>query len=117
MLAIVGTRDADVEKVKHWLNKHRSLIPIQGIITSSTGNVGQAAQEWARAEGITCDVRIPLTERFGRDADGFLRQELANRCISVVAFWDGRSRGTFDMIRKATIAGKMVRVVPISILA
>ncbi len=48
-------------------------------------------------------------------AAGFIRnQEMANACTpgvdGCVAFWDGKSHGTEDMARKATIRGLKIRL-------
>ncbi len=48
---------------------------------------------------------------FGKQA-GFLRnQQMADYSTHLVAFWDGLSRGTEDMIRKANIKGLKVKIV------
>ncbi len=40
-------------------------------------------------------------------------QLIVARCTDVIAFWDGKSPGTLDTIRKAMKAGKSCAVYPL----
>lgn len=75
------------------------------------------ADEHARlvcvALGIEQEPHPADWERHGKTA-GFIRNgEMADAGASLcIAFWDGRSRGTLDMITRATKVGILVRIVP-----
>lgn len=82
------------------------------------------AHEWAlaaqrRAPGVTPEPeRHPDWSRHGKGA-GFLRNEEmaalgADLCL---AFWDGKSPGTLDMIKRAVAHGIPVRIVPAKVKA
>ena len=64
--------------------------------------------------------RIPIHKfpadwvRFGKSAGPKRNQQMADHATHLVAFWDGRSSGTKDMIDRATTAGLQIRIVDIS---
>ena len=55
-------------------------------------------------------------DRLGKGAGIIRNSQIIERCTSVLAFWDGVSRGTLDSITKAIRAGKAVRIVPASVV-
>ena len=112
---MVGSRDADIVFVQQWLCEHASLIPASGIVT---GDCPTGADNGARNYADRFNVRIVVHKA---DWDGPLKKGagparntlIVNDCASMIAFWDGISRGTIDSITKAVKAGKMVRIVPV----
>jgi predicted Rossmann fold nucleotide-binding protein DprA/Smf involved in DNA uptake len=53
-------------------------------------------------------------KKYGRSA-GYIRNSLiVAACDSLVAFWDGESRGTFHSINLARRAGKPVKVIDLT---
>lgn len=49
-------------------------------------------------------------DRYGRSAGHIRNEEMAKNADALVAFWDGKSRGTKDMIKLARQYGLRVRV-------
>ncbi|MFA5297605.1 MAG: DUF2493 domain-containing protein [Lutibacter sp.] len=49
--------------------------------------------------------------RYGKSAGQKRNQEMANYADALIAFWDGKSKGTKNMIDLATKAGLKVKVV------
>ena len=74
------------------------------------------ANQWCLEEGRRRNVNVeahPADWSQGKTA-GFVRnQRMADRGADLcLAFWDGDSRGTLDMIQRSVKAGIPVRVVP-----
>lgn len=69
------------------------------------------AERYARAHGLKTVVLRPAWDRHGRAAGVLRNQEIVDRCDMLVAFWDGKSRGTKDAIERATKGGRRVYVV------
>lgn len=109
--AVVGGRDFnDAKLLFHTLD---NLAPTPSeIISGGARGADSWAASWAKSRGVRLVVHKPDWERYGKAA-GFQRNKLivlgAER---VVAFWDGRSKGTAHTISAATAARLPLLVVP-----
>ena len=114
-IAIVGSRDyRNLKRVGELIaTLDSSLKPI----LVSGGAVGPDTE----AERIALErcwgteiyrVTSRAYELWGRRAPLLRNQEIAERCNEMWALWNGKSRGTLDVIRQAVIAGKPVHIVP-----
>lgn len=98
-VAIVGSRQYDhLDLVAQYV----AQLP-EGTVVLSGGALGvdQAAAAAARARGLEVHEYLPEYEKFGRQAPLLRNTIIAWESDRMVAFWDGRSRGTLDAIRKA----------------
>lgn len=89
----------------------RILEPYQDIkiVSGHARGADQLGEQYAKEQGLPCTVFSAEWKRFGKRA-GFIRNaqmlEYALQASPlVVAFWDGKSHGTGDMINKARGAG------------
>jgi hypothetical protein len=57
-----------------------------------------------------CTIFRADWDRYGRSAGPRRNADIVRTADRVVAFWDGKSPGTFDTLRKAREAGKPVEV-------
>ena len=85
------------------------------LICGGARGIDTFAANWARMKGIPFEIYAP-------DTAGKSKREAARACLArntdlvrdateVLAIWDGFSRGTRDTIKKASDAGKPIRVV------
>ena len=107
-IAIVGSRDYP------RLNAVAAFVAVlpedTEIVSGGARGVDQAAADAARRSKKLLYVFEADWKAHGKRA-GFLRnQEIVDYSDKVVAFWDGKSRGTLDTITKARAAGKPVTV-------
>ena len=107
--AVVGSRGfpsrQQVENVLAQL-----VGPEDTVVSGGARGVDSWAVEWAEAQGIATKV-FPADWSQGRGA-GFARNAtIVANADEVVAFWDGKSRGTADTIRKARAASKKLTIV------
>jgi len=65
------------------------------------------AERFAREHDIPITV-FPADWSMGRAAGPIRNTKIVQECAVIVAFWDGKSRGTADTIRKAEAANKTV---------
>jgi hypothetical protein len=69
-------------------------------------------------ETLASELKIPVYRfnadwtKYGRKAGPIRNGEMAEEGEFLIALWDGRSRGTLDMIQKATIQGLQVFIEP-----
>lgn len=107
-VAIVGSRDfANLALVNLVVSR---LAEGCTVVSGGARGVDKAAAVAAKRRGLQVLEFIPDWDRDGKAA-GFLRNSLiVGNCDVLIAFWDGKSRGTADAIRKAQAAGKPVDV-------
>ena len=80
------------------------------IISGGARGADRIGEAYARARGLKCEV-LAADWSTGRGAGYARNRRMAAVADALVAFWDGESRGTADMIRLMRAAGKPVRVV------
>lgn len=112
-LAIVGGRDfKDYSLLQNTILEY--LTPLEYITTIISGGAKGAdtlGTDFADNYRIKKVIYLPDWEKFGKAA-GFIRNQLiVDACDMVLAFWDGKSRGTQDTITKAKKAKKPTFIV------
>ena len=105
-IAVIGSRS--VESIEFDLIGAR-----QGDIIVSGGARGAdtLAADEARRRGLEVVEFRPNYARYGRAAPHVRNSEIVESCDRLVAFWDGKSRGTASTIEKAKRLEKPVSVV------
>lgn len=68
-------------------------------------------ERWAEVHGVPVQYHPADWKRYGKVAGMKRNAEMAKDGTHLVAFWDGVSRGTANMIDIAKLAGLQVRVV------
>lgn len=113
-LAVVGSRTfTDQYVVYFFLHEYldvfgTSLELVSGGCPSGPDNF---AESFATSYNIPITVYPANWEKFGKAA-GFIRNsDIVTNCDEVIAFWDRKSKGTFDTIKKARKQGKEVIIV------
>jgi predicted Rossmann fold nucleotide-binding protein DprA/Smf involved in DNA uptake len=107
-IAIVGSRDFhDPQAVTDFV----ASLPSDAVIVSGGARgVDTWAERAALARGLSVEVHKANWDAYGKRA-GFVRNFLIVKSADrVVAFWDGRSKGTAHSIRVAREIGKDVQV-------
>ncbi|MCX7059527.1 MAG: DUF2493 domain-containing protein [Gammaproteobacteria bacterium] len=106
-VAVIGSRTfANAALLSQTLDS----LPITCVVSGGAKGADQLAADYARRRGIPIEVFKP-DWRIGRAGGPLRNQKVVNACEQVVAFWDGRSRGTADAIKKARAAGRPVLIV------
>jgi len=111
-IAVVGSRTyLELWKVVEYVS---SLPKNTVVVTGGATGVDRKAVVSAIDNNLEVQSFLPEWDKYGKRA-GFERNTLiVNDCDEVVAFWDGKSRGTLDTISKAAQAGKKVTINPIT---
>lgn len=101
-IAVIGSRTFDDKKL---LDVILSGYEIDLIISGGARGADSLAQEYAKERNIPAKIFLPDWS-IGRHA-GFLRNtQIVEAADCVIAFWDGKSKGTLDSINKAKKLGK-----------
>jgi hypothetical protein len=89
------------------------IVPIE-VVSGNARGVDRAGEQWAVSVGLVI-TRFPISQAdwktYGRFAGPRRNCEMAKYGEALLAFWDGHSRGTKDIISQMRDRGKPVRVV------
>lgn len=81
------------------------------IVSGHAKGADALGERYALEHGLQCDAHPAKWEKYGKSA-GFRRNaEMADAADALIAFWDGESRGTANMINLAKSKGLKVAVV------
>jgi len=99
-VAVVGGRDfKDEQQLKNVLDELNPR-PTQ-IISGGAKGADTLAKKYADSNNIICTVVPARWELYGRAAGPIRNKEIVRLSDMVVAFWDGKSRGTKNTINTA----------------
>lgn len=98
-LAIVGSRTINKLDIGKILSEHR-LTP-DTIISGGARGVDTLAEKWAKEHGINLLVFKPDYKAHLRGAPIRRNELMAGECDTLLAIWDGKSKGTFHIINYA----------------
>jgi hypothetical protein len=80
------------------------------IVSGGARGVDSVAEQQAKKRGLPVEIYRAEWERFGKSA-GFRRnRDIVTNADMVVAFWDGRSRGTENTINLAKREGIPIHI-------
>lgn len=82
------------------------------VLSGHAEGADRLAEEWCRHRiGQVCEVYHPDYQKYGKVAPLVRNTEMVNAADALVAFWDGVSTGTKDVIDKARREGLKVKVI------
>jgi len=81
------------------------------IVSGGAKGADQMAEEYARERGIEVKIFLPDYQKHKQGAPIRRNELIVREADLVVAFWDGKSKGTKDTINKAKSSGKEVKLV------
>ena len=112
---IAGTRDfADYELLKEKCDAILSSKKMDYnivIVSGTARGADRLGERYARERGYRIDRYPADWDRDGSSAGPIRNALMADNAHALIAFWDGRSRGTMNMIDTAKAKGLMVRIV------
>jgi hypothetical protein len=108
-IAVVGSRDFPSEKMVGEVLA-ATLNPWNVVISGGAKGPDTWAASYADNMDIPCCVHKPDWSK-GKAAGLARNTTIVRDSDAVLAFWDGKSRGTLDSIQKAKALGKVVVVV------
>lgn len=116
-IAIVGSRSfTDYQEFMSWVESSFIYSGIDRtrlkIISGGAKGADSLAERYAKEYNIPFKSIVPDWDKYGKKA-GFLRNaDIVANCSGVIAFWDGRSKGTLHTIQLAIKAGKWAEIYP-----
>jgi hypothetical protein len=114
-LIIAGGRDFGGLNFRHHNLLNQSLTkvksPISEVVCGMATGADNAGRVWAQNRKIVVREFPAEWDRYGRSAGMIRNKQMAEYADALVAFWDGQSRGTKNMIETMQALGKPVWVV------
>ena len=104
-VAVIGSRGLSVSDLGRYLPENTSEI-----VSGGAKGVDTSAREYALSHGIKLTEFLPEYTRFGRSAPLKRNITIIEYSDIVLAFWDGKSRGTKFVIDNCRKLGVEVRV-------
>lgn len=107
-ILIVGSRKINDIKIEKYIREDVDLV-----ISGGAAGVDAIAERYADAKGISKLIIRPEYEKYGRAAPLKRNELMVGLADKVLAFWDGRSRGTKYTIEYARRRGKETETIVI----
>ena len=104
-VAVVGSRNIVVTDIEKYIGE------CEEIVSGGAMGVDSCAAEYAENANITFTEILPDYKRYGRAAPIIRNKEIVDYADRVVAFWDGKSKGTQSVIEYAEKVGKPCTVI------
>lgn len=104
-VAVIGSRGLSVSDLGRYLPENTTEI-----VSGGAKGVDTSAREYALEHGIKLTEFLPEYTRFGRSAPLKRNITIIEYSDIVLAFWDGKSRGTKFVIDNCRKLGVEVRV-------
>ena len=81
------------------------------IVSGGAVGVDSCAAEYAKKNGLKLTVFLPQYERYGRAAPIERNKKIVDYADKIIAFWDGKSKGTLSVIKYAEKTGKLCEII------
>lgn len=87
-----------------------SKFNITEVVSGGALGVDRIGEDWAWAKRLPVKVFPAKWEQHGKAAGHLRNAEMADYAEALIAVWDGRSRGTGNMIEEAAMRGLKVHI-------
>ena len=84
---------------------------VMAVVSGGAKGADSLGERYAQERGLKILSHLPDWQKHGRSAGIIRNKEMADNAEGLIAFWDGKSRGTFQMIDYAKRKGLMVHTV------
>lgn len=105
-LAIIGSRGIDNVDLSVYVNES-----VTEIVSGGAKGIDTAAKEYAIANNIKLTEFLPDYQHYGRGAPLRRNIRIIEYSDKVIAFWDGKSKGTEFVIKECKKCEKDITVI------
>lgn len=107
-VAIIGSRCLNITNLEEYMPEN-----VTEIVSGGAKGVDSNAKEYALKNNIPLTEFLPDYQKFGRGAPLKRNLQIIQYADIVIAFWDGKSKGTkyvIDNCKKANIPVKVIKI-------
>ena len=105
-VAIIGSRCIFNVNIEAYLPRD-----CQELISGGAKGVDTCVSRYANQHIIKLTEFLPLYKKYGRAAPIVRNKQIVDYADEVIAFWDGKSKGTLSVIKYCEKTGKPCRVI------
>lgn len=96
---IAGSRDFnDYKMLCEEMRKVQEKIIIKEVVCGGAKGADSLGARWAKENNIPIKYFLPDWKNYGKSAGIIRNHQMGDYADYLIAFWDGKSRGTKDMI-------------------
>lgn len=112
ILAVIGSRGFNsYDMLSYILDEYLDLYSDIVFVSGGAAGADRLAARYANLHSITIYEFLPNWDLYGKRA-GFMRNtDIVESADEVLAFWDGKSKGTLDSIKKARQMNKHLTII------
>ena len=104
-VAVIGSRELRVDNLGKYLPEE-----VTEIVSGGARGIDTSAREYSLKNNIKLKEFLPEYEKYGRAAPLKRNMQIIDYADMVLAFWDGKSRGTKFVIDNCKRIGKRVKI-------
>ena len=104
-IAIIGSRDLSVDDLEKYIPKSATEI-----VSGGAHGIDSCARTFAHKTGLKLTEFLPEYARYGRGAPLKRNMQIVEYADEVIAFWNGKSRGTKHVIESCRNQNKKITV-------
>jgi hypothetical protein len=101
---IAGSRTARWADVLAGIQACPWSSEISSVLSGCAFGADLCGEDWARLRGVPIERHPANWKKHGRGAGPVRNAEMVSKADALIAIWDGESRGTADVIEKASAA-------------
>ncbi len=105
-IAIIGSRNLHIENLEDYLPQN-----VTEMISGGARGIDTDAETFAKCNNIKITVFLPEYDRYGRGAPIVRNKQIVDYADEVIAFWNGRSKGTLSVIKYCEKQNKKITVI------
>lgn len=109
-IAIIGSRGLKLTNFEDYLDEK-----VSEIVSGGAKGIDECARKYANEKGIPCIEFLPEYNKYGRYAPLKRNIDIIEYADVVLAFWDGRSKGTAHVIRECEKRNKPLKIIELSL--
>ena len=103
-VAVIGSRKLNVERIGDYINE------CDEIVTGGASGIDSCAAKYANEKNIKLTEFLPEYNLYGRVAPIVRNKKIVDYADTVIAIWNGTSKGTLSVIKYAQKVGKKCEV-------
>ncbi len=103
--AIIGSRKLIVDNLEEYIPNE-----VTEIVSGGAKGIDSCAKEYAISKGIPITEFLPEYNRYGKSAPLKRNLKIIDYADCVIAFWDGKSKGTKYVIEMCKTLNKEIKV-------
>ena len=105
-IAVIGSRNLDIQNLEDYLPPETTEI-----ISGGAKGIDRCARIYALKHNIRLTEYLPEYNRYGRSAPLKRNLQIIQNADLVLAFWDGKSKGTAFVIQQCRKTGIPLQII------